>query len=141
MTPMLATEVRKQWSSVCDDVIRKSPIFIKRTRDNMVLANIDTFIYILDIYRFTAKKYVEDDGSITLSLDQIDLAENGENEEIARQLLGESILEYADEYYDEYELYHSAPNRRDHLPYVLKALAINDPTKIGGSITCQAGKN
>ena len=98
MTPMLATEVRKQWSSVCDDVIRKSPKFIKRTRDNMVLANIDTFIYILDMYRFTAKKYVEDDGSITLSLDQIDLAENGENEEIARQLLGESILEYADEY-------------------------------------------
>ena len=30
-----ATNVRKQWSSVCDSVIHDKPKFIKRTRDKM----------------------------------------------------------------------------------------------------------
>ena len=63
-----ATEVRKEWSSICDSVIHDKPKFIKRTRDKMWFSNLDTMAEILEAYLFTAKRFVEEDGSITLSL-------------------------------------------------------------------------
>ncbi|MCD8242088.1 MAG: hypothetical protein LUD73_06930, partial [Lachnospiraceae bacterium] len=55
-----ATEVRKQWSAVCDSVIHEKPKFIKRTRDKMWFSSLDTMVDILDGYHFTSDKYVED---------------------------------------------------------------------------------
>ncbi|MCD8249719.1 MAG: hypothetical protein LUC60_07695 [Lachnospiraceae bacterium] len=136
-----ATEVRKQWSAVCDSVIHEKPKFIKRTRDKMWFSSLDTMVDILDGYHFTAEKYVEDDGSITLSLNEIDLVENGKEEADTRLALGKSILEYATDYYREYERYSRSPNRKSHIPYVFKALIMDDPQQIGDCIICQNGKN
>lgn len=140
MTPMSATEVRNQWSSVCDDVIHRSPKFIRRTRDDMILSNLKTFIYILEAYKFSAETFIEDDGSVTISLDQIDLVENGIDKQDALLQMGKAIYEYAEDYCTYYEMFANSKNRKAHLPYVLKALSINDPKKIGGSIICRAGK-
>lgn len=136
-----ATKVRKEWSSVCDSVIHEKPKFIKRTRDKMWFSNLETMSEILSAYKFTADKYVEDDGSITLSLNEIDLVENSENEQMARVALGEAILEYSADYYKDYELYSHSPNRKGHIPYIFKALIIDDAKTIGESIQCQDGKN
>ena len=136
-----ATTVRKEWSSVCDSVIHNKPKFIKRTRDKMWFSSLETMSEILSTYQFTANKYVEDDGSITLSLNEIDLIENGENEQAAKIALGESILEYSVDYYNDYELYSHSPNRKGHIPYIFKALIMDNPEMIGESIQCQDGKN
>ena len=63
MIALNATEVRKEWSSVVDGVVREKPALIKRTRDKMWLSNLDTMKEILEAYSFTAERYVEDDGS------------------------------------------------------------------------------
>lgn len=136
-----ATDVRKEWSASCDGVIHDKPIFIKRTRDKMWFSNLDTMSQILNAYTFTALKFVEEDGTITLSLNEIDLIENGATEVEARLALASSILEYSTEYYMNYELYSHAPNRKGHVPYIFKALIMDDPRKIGESILCQDGKN
>lgn len=136
-----ATDVRKEWSSICDSVIHDKPKFIKRIRDKMWFSNLDTMAEILEAYLFTAKKFVEEDGSITLSLNEIDLIENGSNESSARYALGNSILEYAMEYYNDYAFYSHSPNRKGHVPYIFKALIMDNPQKIGESILCQDGKN
>lgn len=142
MYVMNATDVRKEWSTVTESVVRERPQFIKRTRDKMVLASLPLFENVLEAYKFTAEKMVEDDGSITLSLHEIDLIENADNEEAAILALGKSILEYAQDFYNEFSLWSAAPNRKGHIPYVLKALIIDDPKKIGELITvCQTGKN
>ena len=99
-----ATTVRKKWSAVCDSVIHEKPKFIKRTRDKMWFSNLETISEILEAYHFTAMKYIEDDGSVTLSLNEIDLVENGKNEQEARYNLAKSILEYSLDYYNEYEM-------------------------------------
>jgi hypothetical protein len=39
-------------------------------------------------------KIIEEDGSVTLSLNEIDLVENGSDEQSARINLGKAILEY-----------------------------------------------
>ncbi len=136
-----ATEVRKQWSSVCDSVIHEKPKFIKRTRDRMWFSNLEIMSDILEVYQFTADKYMEEDGTVTLSLNEIDLVENGENEQKARLKLGSSILVYSLDYYNEYELYSHSPNRKGHIPYIFKALIMDDAQQIGDSIQCQNGKN
>ncbi len=136
-----ATTVRKEWSAVCDSVIHEKPKFIKRTRDKMWFSSLETINDILQGYQFTALKYIEDDGSVTLSLNEIDLIENGPNEQEARLMLGKSILEYSMDYYNEYEMYSHSPNRKAHIPYIFKALITDDPEKIGEMVQCQNGKN
>lgn len=136
-----ATTVRKEWSSVCDSVIHEKPKFIKRTRDKMWFSNLETMSEILSAYKFTAEKFQESDGSVTLSLNEMDLIENGKNEQEARLNLGKSILDYATEYYAEYELYSKSPNRKHHIPYIFKALIMDDAGKIGEAIVCHDGKN
>ena len=136
-----ATTVRKEWSAVCDSVIHEKPKFIKRTRDRMWFSNLETISDILQVYQFTVLKYIEDDGSITFSLNEIDLVENGKNEQEVRLNMGKAILEYALDYYNEYEMYSHSPSRKKHIPYIFKALIIDNPEKIGDMLQCQDGKN
>ena len=136
-----ATTVRKEWSAVCDSVIHNKPKFIKRTRDKMWFSNLETMSEILEAYQFTAKKFIEEDGSVTLSLNEIDLVENGKDEQEARLNLANAILEYSMEYYNEYEMSSHSPNRKKHIPYIFKALIIDNSEKIGEIIQCQDGKN
>jgi hypothetical protein len=140
MLAMNATSVRNEWSIVVDRVIRKKPQFIKRTRDYMLLADIEFFENILAAYEFSAVSHTEDDGSVTLSLNEMDLAENAETEEAARMKLAEAIMEYAEDFYNEFEYWGSAANRKPHIPYVFKALIQNDTRKLAGQIKCQPGK-
>ena len=107
-----ATDVRKDWSTICDSVIHDKPRFIKRTRDRMWFSSLDTLTEILEAYSFTAKKFIESDGSVTLSLNEIDLIENGIDEVAARLALGNAILNYSFEYYKEYSFYSHSPNRK-----------------------------
>ena len=136
-----ATAVRKDWSAVCDSVIHEKPKFIKRTRDKMWFSNLDVMLQILEAYQFHAQKFIEPDGSVTLSMDEIDLVENGEDETAARTAMGGAILEYAYEYYENYTMYANAPNRKAHIPYVFKALIEDDAERIGKEIKCRAGRS
>ena len=136
-----ATDVRKEWSAICDSVVRDKPKFIKRTRDKLWFSNLETMTEILQAYHFTAQKFIEDDGTVTLSLNEVDLIENGSSETEARLNLANAILDYSLEYYDNYALYSNSPNRKKHIPYIFKALIIDNPEKIGDMIQCQDGKN
>jgi len=139
MLEMNSTQVRKDWSSVVDSVVRDKPAFIKRTRDRMLLSDINIIESLLVQYTFNAELVSEDNGSITISLDEIDLIENGENEQEAVLKMAFSILDYAIEYYKDFSLWYSATNRKHHLPYVFKALILNDIKRIGDIITCRHG--
>ncbi len=136
-----ATDVRKDWSLIIDSVIREKPRFIKRTRDYMVLANVDFFIEMLSAYVFTALIYEEEDGTITIESKELDIVENASNKELAILKLAQEILNYAEQFYQDFNFWSSAPNRKSHIPYIFKALLINDPHKIGETIKCQSGEN
>ena len=135
---MSSTQVRKEWSAVCDTVTREKPVLIKRTRDSMFLADVTLLDELLAAYKFHAKLLTESNGSITISLDEIDLVENGANEQEAVQKLATAILDYAEDYYNDF-LYWSRGDRKTHKPYVIKALIIGDVHKIGGLIECRHG--
>ena len=137
---MNATDVRNDWSSVVDATVRVKPQFFKRTRDYVFLSDFHFMEELLTVYSYSAIQMEEEDGSVTLALNEIDLVENGKDERDARSKLASSILEYAEDYYSDFSYWGSAPNRKSHIPYVFKALFIGDIQKIGESIRCQAGK-
>ena len=140
MYTLNATEVRKNWSAVSDRAIREKPQLIKRTRDYMVLSSVDFIRELLSGYRFSAEEFVEDDGSVTLSLNEFDIAENAPTEDEAKEKLAAALLEYAHEFYDDFEYWSKAPNRKSHIPYVFKALMTDDTKEIKESIVCRRGK-
>ena len=140
MFAMSSSDVRKEWSSVIDSVVRRKPVFIKRTRDRMVLCSDETMAQIVGDITFDAEQYTEEDGSVTLSLYALDLAANGEDLQAAKAKLARDIVEYAEEYYQEFELYSRAPNRRGHLPYVIKALIAKSPEELEDAIVCRDGR-
>ena len=141
MLTMSATEVRKDWSRVLDSVTRRRPAFIKRTHDSVVLASTESLSAMLSDVRYETTILQEDDGSITLSLDALDLVVNEQSLESAKKSLANDIEEYAEEYYANYESYSVSPNRRAHLPYVMKALIADSPKELEDAIECHAGKN
>ena len=141
MLTLSATDVRKEWSSVVDGVVRERPVLVKRTRDKIWLSDVETMAEILTAYQFTAERLVEEDNSITLSLNEIDLVENALTEVEARLVLAKSIMEYAAEYYEHYAVYSKAPNRKAHIPYVFKALLAENIQLLGESILCRDGEN
>ena len=141
MLTLNATDVRKEWSTVIDNTIREKPQFIRRTRDYMMLADIEFLSILLENYKFTATKYKEEDGSITLELNEIDLIVNAENLENAKLKMAQEILEYAEDFYNEFNIWSIAPNRKAHIPYIFKVLILDDIDKIGELISCRNGKN
>lgn len=141
MLTISATEVRKDWSRVLDSVARRRPAFIRRTRDHMVLTSTETLSTLLDTIQYTAFIIPENDGSITLSLDSMDIVVNGATLDAAKTQLAQDIIEYAEEYYADYEEYSKSPNRKAHLPYVMKALIAESPKELEDAIVCRNGKN
>ena len=73
------------------------------------------------VYQVTV--YTEDDGSITLSMDDMDLAVNAPSKEAAIKALCRDMVEYAEEYRKEFAVYSAAPNRAAHVPLVEEILA------------------
>lgn len=141
MYVMNATDVRKDFSAVLDKTVREKPQFIRRTRDYLMLLDMHFLESLLDIYCFTADRFLEDNNSVTLSLNEIDIVENGGSEAEARKKLALAILDYAEDFYKDFTYWGSAPNRKAHIPYVFKVLALGDVEKVGALITCRDGKN
>lgn len=141
MNAIGATEVRKNWSRICDDVVRVRPNVIKRTRDYLFLATMDDVLAMLSGYKYDITLIHESDGSYTAASDNMDLAVNSSDENEALLELADSILEYALEYFDNYQLYSRSPNRKAHLPYVTKAFLLDDALKIKEEMVCHAGKS
>ena len=134
-----ATKARNEWSSLVESVIRDKPAIIKKTRDYLFFSNINILENILAAYSFHAETLIEEDGSVTISLDEIDLVENAPDMPGAISKLADAILEYSNDYYKEFA-YWSRGDRKAHIPYVFKALILNDVGKIGGLIKCRRGK-
>ena len=141
MQSINATEVRKNWSETCDFVARKKPSLIKRTHDILYFSSKENMLKLLSSTRYECNVYKEDDGSYTASSATMDLAENADSKDAVFTALANSILEYAEEYYENYALYSNAPNRVSHLPYITKALLLGDVNQIKEELVCLNGRS
>lgn len=136
-----ATEARKDWSRVIDNAVRDRPQLIKRTRDYVWLMSDEVLETLLSDVTYLALEIKESDGSVTANIDELDIVENAETKEALNCKLAAEILEYANQYYEEFSYWSSSPERKKHIAYVLQALILNDTQKIGEKIRWLDGKN
>lgn len=141
MLAMSSSEVRKEWSEVMDTVVRRGPVLLRRNRDYMMLCSDTTISQIVAGVTIVADQFTEEDGSVTLSAEALDIVVNGPDLETARASLVTDLIEYAEEYFQEFQLYSQASNRKGHLPYVMKALTAKSPKELEGAVVCRVGKN
>jgi hypothetical protein len=118
-----ATDARKNWSKVIDTVVRKKPVFIKRNRDILTFLSLEQLDILLDSFRLRLSILPEDDGSITGVIEELDILANGASEEEVIELLTEDLIEYAEEYMENFDIYYHSSNRRVHFPYVYRVIA------------------
>lgn len=117
-----ATDVRKDWGAFIDSVTRLKPAVVKRNRDYFAALSIDHLVLVLAPYRFHMEFEQEQDGSFSGSLNEIDIVGNADNLASLREELAKSLIEYANQYMDEFQLYFNAPNRQQHFPYIINVL-------------------
>jgi antitoxin YefM len=141
MLTVNATEVRKDWGEFIDSIIREKPKVIKRSRDKIVAISLNMLKEILAIDKLHVTLLPENDGSVSAVIDELDLTANAPDEEQVVQELAKDAIEYANEFYNDFTYWYSAPNRRHHLAYVLAILSCDKELMAKELFICQAGKS
>ena len=130
-TVLKASDVRKEWSKFIDEVKWVKPALVKRNRDIIAVLSCELLEFILKEYKLTVTVMQEEDGSYTGIFNEIDLMTNAKDIKSLEAELAKELLEYSEEYINEFRLYYNSPNRKNHFPYVYKTLlASNDIDKI-----------
>ncbi|MGI6298223.1 MAG: hypothetical protein ACOX1T_03315 [Saccharofermentanales bacterium] len=140
MQTINATDVRKDWGRFIDSVVRDKPKLIKRSRDLIFAINFDMLKEILLEDKLRITLMTEDDGSVTGVVEQLDITGNAADEDQLIKELADEVIAYAQDYYEEFSYWYSAPNRREHLPYVLAVLACEPDNVVKELFECQVGK-
>ncbi len=127
-----ATDVRRDWGSFIDNVVRFKPSLVKRNRDYLAAISLEHLEAVLTPYRFTLEYKKEVDGSISGSLKEMDILANAATLDALKIEIAKELVEYAQEYMDEFDKYYRAPNRKPHFPYILRVLIQNNEDAVEG---------
>ena len=123
-----ATDVRKHWSEFVDTVaIEQKPKVVSRNNKHPFLSiSLAQVATLLHAYQFNVTIEQEEDGTYSVDLDQFDLFANADTVEAAYKELANDLVEYAQEYIENIQTYYAAPNRTNHLPYIMRVLMQED---------------
>ncbi len=126
------TEARNQFSALYDSVFNTfSPAIVKRKQTEQVaMLRVDLLKMVLADYSLKPEIINEEDGSITLALDSLELYSNNDTLDLATNDLIEDLKIYAQDYMQRSQLFLNAPNRRSHFPYILRVLLCDNDQEI-----------
>ncbi|HUW63284.1 MAG TPA: exoribonuclease R [Spirochaetia bacterium] len=139
LTEIQFTMARKSTTEWFDNVWhRYLPALIKRRQAQEILViRRDLQQDILAAYKFRPEVSPEEDGSVTLSLDELDLAVNAPTIEEAADQLTQEIKIYAQDYLDRLQLFINSTNRKAHFPYMLRTWLCNTDEEIKSLLELQ----
>lgn len=121
-----ATDVRRDWGKFIDTIVHDKPKIVKRNRDLFLSLSIQQVMVLLKNFSFKAQYLEENDGTVTATLDNFDLVVNEKDEFSAKRALAQELIDYAKDYFNDFQLYFNAPNRQSHFPYILSVLMQED---------------
>lgn len=126
------TEARNDFSSLYSKVFNcYQPVIIKRRQgEEVLLLRNDLQRLLLEKYSLKPEVIQEEDESVTLALDELELYANGRTVEEAAQELVQELKFYAQDYIERSQLFINSPNRRAHFPYILRVLLCNSDEEI-----------
>jgi len=126
------TDARKEFSSLYDRVFNsfKPTIITRKKSEEVLVLRVDQQKMLLVNYSLKPDIITEDDGSITLALDNLELYSNSSSLEDAINELIEDLKIYASDYLQRSQLFLNAPNRKSHFPYILRVLLCDSDNEI-----------
>ncbi|NLW10091.1 MAG: exoribonuclease R [Firmicutes bacterium] len=132
LTEVNFTEARNDFSSLYDQVFNafKPAIINRKKTEQVLILRADLQKMLLSCFSLKPEVITEDDNSVTLSLDQLEIYVNGNTLEEAIKTLIDDLKFYAQDYIQRSQLFLHAPNRRSHFPYVLRILLCNNDEEI-----------
>ncbi|MGB9661118.1 MAG: exoribonuclease R [Moorellaceae bacterium] len=135
------SEARRRFSTLYDSIYNAlKPAIIRRGRgEEILLLRKDMLKPVLEKFPLKAEALKEDDGSITLALDELGLAVNAPSLEEAVSDLVRELKLYVQDYLDRIQLFMNAPNRRHHLPYILRIALCDSDEEVRAlvEVVCQ----
>jgi antitoxin YefM len=129
----LFTEARSKFTTIVDHVQNLSPQVIRRrkkTETDVLLITTELQKQLLAHLSFIPEVLTEDDGSVTLALDTLELYVNQPTVEAAYQDLADDLIGYAQDYMKNRVLYLNSSNRNQHFPYVLRILLCDSKEEV-----------
>lgn len=119
-----ATQVRADFSQFIDNVVHVKPQAVKRNRDVFWSISQKVTTELLAGYSIVVEYEQEEDGSFAGSLLPLnDIVCYGATFEAMIEDAAQQLVEYAQDYYQDFSRYYHSPNRKAHLPYVLNVLS------------------
>lgn len=118
------TDAHKGLSSLYDEVFNTfKPTIIKRKKtEEVLLLRVDLQKMLLSHFSLKPEVISEDDQSITLAIDHLEIFVNGTTLEDAIQELISDLKYYSQDYIQRSQLFLHASNRRPHFPYIFRVL-------------------
>ncbi|WP_187355359.1 hypothetical protein ['Paenibacillus yunnanensis' Narsing Rao et al. 2020] len=135
------SEARAGLTNVLDRVQSDFPIAIaprKQSEEHTLLINYSFMHDVLNGYKFSITETREEDGSFSYWMETFDEYGYGETEDEAMNMLVNHAILYAEEYRDNTKRYYNAPNRRHHLPYVMRILMCSSFEEVKSLILADA---
>ncbi len=124
MEALSSTYVRKNWSETIEKSIRKQPVFIKRSRDLLILAETIHIEKLLEDYNLYITIENLSSSSYGAYIGAFDIYEKGNSvKEVADQAVGR-LVKTCLEYYENLNTNINMPDRAKLYPYVLKVLLV-----------------
>lgn len=117
-----STEARQNWGKFIDDLVREKPCLVKRNRDVIAALSLDHFQELMKPYQFNLDYEQEEDGSLSGSLQEIDLVVHAQSYDELMDCTAKQLIDYAEEYMEHFNLYQQSPNRSAHFPYIINIL-------------------
>lgn len=126
------TNARKTFTDIYDSVWhRHLPVIINRHQnEEVLLLRRELQQEILKAYSLKPEILPEEDGSVTVALNELEIAVNGPNVDEAINELVRELKVYAQDYLDRLQLFLNAPNRKGHFPYILRVLLCDSDQEI-----------
>ncbi len=128
------TEARKEFTALYNHVFNEyKPMIVKRKQtEEIMMLRADLQKMLLSKFNLKPEVIKEDDGSFTLTLDQLDLYANSDSFEKAIKELIDDLKFYSQDYINRSQLFLNSPNRRSHFPYVLRVLLCDNDEEVRG---------
>lgn len=121
----LFTEARSKFTTIVDHVQSLSPQVIRRrkkTETDVLLITTELQKQLLSHLSFLPEVLMEEDGSVTLAFDTLELYANQPTVEAAYEDLADDLIGYAQDYMENRVLNLNSSNRNHHFPYVMRIL-------------------
>jgi len=132
LTEIKFTNARKTFTDIYDNVWhRYLPVIINRHQnEEVLLLRRELQQDILKAYHLKPEILPEKDGSVTVALNEIDIAVNATSLDGTLDELVKEMKIYAQDYLDRLQLFLNAPNRKTHFPYVMRILLCDSDQEI-----------